>query len=204
MSRRRASPRGVPPPGVVLWLTGLSGAGKSTISRGVAAHLREQAVAHEVLDGDVVREGLCRDLGFSHEDRDENVRRIAWVANLLARNGVSVIVAAISPYAQARREARALVGPAFCEVHVHASAELCAQRDTKGLYARAHAGEISGLTGVDDPYQDPVSPDLVVDTANESPEQSVAHVISTLARHVGALDDAVQASGNSGSPSPNV
>ena len=147
--------------GFTLWFTGLSGAGKTTISRLLEGHLRERGSKLEILDGDVVRENLSKGLGFSKEDRDTNIRRIAFVADLLSRNGVPVITAAISPYAEIRDEARELMGDRFIEVYVKASVDTCAERDVKGLYAKAFSGEIKEFTGVSDPYEVPENPDWV-------------------------------------------
>jgi adenylylsulfate kinase len=169
--------------GFTLWFTGLSGAGKSTIANLVGARLEEGGRLVEYLDGDVVRTRLSKGLGFSKEDRDTNIERIGWVASRLTRHGAAVLVSAISPYEETRRKAREMVeefGP-FVEVFVHASVEECAKRDVKGLYARAFAGEISDLTGVNDPYEPPSSPELVVQTEEESPEESAQRVLDTLA-----------------------
>lgn len=163
--------------GYTLWFTGLSGAGKSTIAGLVERALRERGSPVEVLDGDVVRTSLSKGLGFSKEDRDVNVRRIAFVADLLSRNGVPVIIAAISPYREVRDEARALMGERFVEIHVKASVEECRRRDVKGLYREAAAGEVAQLTGVSDPYQEPLDPEVVLDTERESPEQSARKVL---------------------------
>lgn len=165
--------------GFTVWLTGLSGAGKSTIAEGLAEELRRRGLPVEVLDGDVVRKSLSKGLGFSREDRDENIRRIGFVAGLLARNGVAVIVAAISPYRSTRDEVRASLGD-FVEVHVDAPLEVCEKRDTKGLYAKARAGELKGFTGIDDPYEAPLSPEVVCRTGEESPTASVARVLTLL------------------------
>jgi len=166
--------------GFALWLTGLSGAGKSTIAGAVAARLRSEGVAVEVLDGDEVREHLSKGLGFSREDRDINVRRIAYVAKLLCRNGVAVITAAISPYRATREEARREIGDGFIEVYVNASLEECIRRDVKGLYNKAIAGAITSFTGVSDPYEPPTHPEVQVDTERETLEQSVEKVLDTL------------------------
>jgi adenylyl-sulfate kinase len=166
--------------GFTLWFTGLSGAGKTTISRLLEGHLRERGSKLEILDGDVVRENLSKGLGFSKEDRDTNIRRIAFVADLLSRNGVPVITAAISPYAEIRGEARELMGERFVEVYVKASVDTCAERDVKGLYAKAFAGEIKEFTGVSDPYEVPENPDFVCDTENESPEESAEKLLAYL------------------------
>ena len=172
--------------GLTLWFTGLSGAGKSTVARLVEPELRAAGRRVEVLDGDVVRTNLSRGLGFSREDRDTNVRRIAFVADLLSRNGVVVIVAAISPYRAVRDEARALMGARFVEVHVRASVDACAGRDVKGLYAKAFRGEIGEFTGVSDPYEEPADPELVLDTELEQPEASAARVLSLVDARLGA------------------
>ncbi len=166
--------------GFTLWFTGLSGAGKTTISHIVETELRDRGSRVEVLDGDVVRENLSKGLGFSKEDRDTNIRRIAFVADLLSRNGVPVITAAISPYRELRDEARQLMGDRFIEVFVKASVEVCAERDVKGLYEKAFKGEIKEFTGVSDPYEPPLSAELTLDTEHESPEDSAAKILSLL------------------------
>lgn len=165
-----------------VWFTGLSGAGKSTISRAVAEELESRGLTVELLDGDAVRRHLSSELGFSKEDRDTNVERIGWVASRLVRAGAVVVVAAISPYREARRVARELVEEhgAFVEVHVSTSLEDCMSRDTKGLYARALAGDVPDFTGVSDPYEVPEAPELRVDTADAEPEASVALVLERL------------------------
>jgi adenylyl-sulfate kinase len=166
--------------GFTLWFTGLSGAGKTTISTIVEDQLRERGSRVEVLDGDVVRENLSKGLGFSKEDRDTNIRRIAFVADLLSRNGVPVITAAISPYRELRDEARDLMGDRFIEVFVKASVEVCAERDVKGLYEKAFKGEIKEFTGVSDPYEPPLNPELTLDTEHQTPEESAAQILSLL------------------------
>jgi adenylylsulfate kinase len=167
--------------GFTLWLTGLPRSGKSTVASLIAGRLRAGGVKRiEVLDGDVVREGLCRDLGFSRADRTENIRRITFVSKLLTRNGVVVIVAAISPYREDRELAREEI-QSFVEVWCKASVDACAARDYKGLYEKARRGEIDNLTGVNDPYEEPDDADLVLDTENESPEQSADRVMEVLA-----------------------
>src|SRR5512132_775311 len=166
--------------GFTLWFTGLSGAGKTTISHLVETELRARGSRVEVLDGDVIRENLSKGLGFSKEDRDTNIRRIAFVANLLSRNGVPVITAAISPYEALRGEARELMGERFIEVYVKASVETCADRDVKGLYKKAFAGEIKEFTGVSDPYEQPKAPEITLDTETYEPDESAAHVIAYL------------------------
>jgi adenylyl-sulfate kinase len=166
--------------GFTLWFTGLSGAGKTTISHLVETELRDRGSRVEVLDGDVVRENLSKGLGFSKEDRDTNIRRIAFVADLLSRNGVPVITAAISPYRELRDEARELMGDRFIEVFVKASVEVCADRDPKGLYEKAFAGEIKEFTGVSDPYEEPLNAELTLDTENETPEESAGKILALL------------------------
>ena len=170
--------------GATLWFTGLSGAGKSTIAQIVESELRERGYKVEVLDGDVVRTNLSKGLGFSKEDRDTNIRRIAFVADLLSRNGVVAITAAISPYREIRDEARELMGDRFIEIYVKASVEECARRDVKGLYEKAMRGELKEFTGVSDPYEEPLDPELVCDTETESPEESAAKVIAFLEARV--------------------
>lgn len=165
--------------GVTLWFTGLSGAGKSTISRGVDKELRERGCQVELLDGDVVRQNLTKDLGFSKEDRDENIRRIGFVAHLLTRNNVIVLVSAISPYREVREEVRQRIGD-FVEVYVNAPLAVCEERDVKGLYKKARAGQIPHFTGIDDPYEPPLNPTLECRTDLESLEESVNKVLQTL------------------------
>lgn len=165
--------------GFTVWLTGLSGAGKSTIARGLAAALRERGRRVEVLDGDEVREQLNQGLGFTREDRDTNVRRIAYVAKLLTRNGVVVIIAAISPYQAARDEARRQIG-AFVEIYVRCSLDELVRRDVKGLYARALRGEIANFTGISDPYEEPLAAEIVIDTEGEDAQASVAAILDSL------------------------
>jgi len=172
--------------GRVLWLTGLSGSGKSTVALLVERELRARGERVEVLDGDVIRQNLSKGLGFSKEDRDTNIRRIAFVADVLARNGVCVLVAAISPYRATRDEARALMADRFIEVYLKASVTECARRDTKGLYAKALRGELPGFTGVSDPYEEPLAPDLVLETECETPAESAAKVLAVVERHAGA------------------
>jgi adenylylsulfate kinase len=166
--------------GFTLWLTGLSGAGKSTLAAAVGGELRRRGLPVEILDGDEVRQHLSKGLGFSREDRDTNIRRIGYVAKLLSRNGVAVIAAAISPYRAVREEVRREIGR-FVEVYVRASLAACIRRDTKGLYRRALAGEIAQFTGVSDPYEEPLAPELVVDTERESVAESAARVLARLA-----------------------
>ncbi len=169
--------------GFTLWLTGLSGAGKSTIAGQITPLLRERGLSVEVLDGDEVRTNLSKGLGFSKEDRDTNIRRIGYVARLLSRNGVVAITAAISPYREIRDEVRAAVeadGAGFVEVFVRCTLEELTRRDVKGLYEKALRGEIQNFTGVSDPYEEPLSPEVVVDSSLESEEESVARIISML------------------------
>ena len=167
-------------PGFTIWFTGLSGGGKTTISHIVSDELTDRGSKLEILDGDVVRENLSKGLGFSKEDRDTNIRRIAFVADLLSRNDVPVITAAISPYRDIRDEARAMMGDRFIEVYVEASVDACAERDVKGLYKKAFAGEIKEFTGVSDPYEEPLNPEVVLKTEEESPEESAAKLIAYL------------------------
>lgn len=168
--------------GFVLWFTGLSGAGKSTLSQLVEEKLLERGVNTEVLDGDEVRTNLSKGLGFSKEDRDTNIRRIGYVAKLLARNGACAITAAISPYKAIRDEVRKGVEErsTFVEAYLECPLDKCIQRDVKGLYKKALAGEIKNFTGVSDPYEAPESPEVVIHTGEELPEQSCARVIKTL------------------------
>ncbi|MFI5957012.1 adenylyl-sulfate kinase [Cryptosporangium sp. NPDC051539] len=172
-----------PTPGATVWFTGLPSAGKTTTANAVGERLRAAGYRVEVLDGDAVREHLSAGLGFSREDRDTNVARIGFVAELLARNGVLVLAAVISPFASARDEVRArhrASGTAFLEVHVATPVEVCSVRDVKGLYARQRAGEISGLTGVDDVYEAPASPELVLRTESSALDASVDAVLAAL------------------------
>lgn len=174
---------GISHKGFTLWLTGLSGAGKSTLSHHISELFREQGYKVEVLDGDEVREHLSRGLTFSKEDRDINIRRIGWVARVLARNGVIAITAAISPYRDVRDEVRKLHeenGVPFVEVYVEATVEALAERDVKGLYKKALAGEIKNFTGVSDPYEPPLNPEVNVHTDTQTLEQSLADVLQYL------------------------
>jgi adenylyl-sulfate kinase len=171
--------------GFVVWFTGLSGAGKSTLSVPIASRLRDLGRKVEVLDGDEVRTHLSKGLGFSKEDRDTNIRRIGFVAELLARNGVTAITAAISPYRDVRDEVRGKItrhGAGFCEVYVECPIEVLAERDVKGLYKKALAGEVKNFTGVSDPYEAPVSPDVVVRSDREKVDESVEKIMTTLKR----------------------
>ena len=169
--------------GGTVWLTGLPSSGKTTIAQGLAQVLRTAGHRVQVLDGDEVRAALSAELGFSKEDRDTNVRRVGYVAGLLAQHGVTVLVPVIAPYAVSRaavRELHAAQGVAYVEVHVATSVELCASRDVKGLYARQAAGDLKGLTGVDDPYEPPIDPDLRIDTQGQSVEESVLRLRALL------------------------
>lgn len=166
--------------GFTIWFTGLSGAGKTTIADAIEPLLRERGITKlEKLDGDVVRTHLSKGLGFSKEDRDTNIRRIGWVAEVLTRNGVCVLASAISPYREIRDEVRAHVGN-FVEVHVHCSLEELTRRDVKGLYEKAIKGEIKNFTGVSDPYEEPLNADVVVDSEKEELGESVAKVMAKL------------------------
>jgi adenylylsulfate kinase len=165
--------------GVVIWFTGLSGSGKSTIAHVVEEALVDAGIPVEMLDGDIVRENLSKGLGFSKQDRDINIRRIAFVAHLLQRNGVFVITAAISPYRAIRDEGRAMIKD-FVEVFADAPLDVCEQRDVKGLYAKARAGEIKEFTGIDDPYEPPLKPEVVCRTDRESVEESARKVLEKL------------------------
>jgi adenylylsulfate kinase len=165
--------------GFTVWFTGLSGAGKSTLAEMVFHELSRRGMKAELLDGDVVRTNLSKGLGFSKEDRDTNILRIGFVANLLSRNGVAAIISAISPYREARGQVRAQIRD-FVEVYVYATVEECAKRDVKGLYEKALRGEIKGFTGVDDPYEPPQSPEIYLDTMTQSPVQSLQQILDRL------------------------
>jgi adenylylsulfate kinase len=169
--------------GFVLWFTGLSGAGKTTLSTRIAEKLRAHGLNVEILDGDELRTNISKGLGFSKEDRDTNIRRIGYVSRLLARNGVAVIAAAISPYREVRDEVRGAVsgnGAAFIEVFAKCSIDVLAERDVKGLYKKAFAGELQEFTGVSDPYEEPLDPEVVVETDRESIEVSVARILDVI------------------------
>jgi adenylyl-sulfate kinase len=168
--------------GFTLWLTGLSGAGKTTIAIALEAKLRERGVRIERLDGDIVRESLTRDLGFSKEDRDKNIERVTFVAKLLSRNGVGIIASFISPYQETRDFVRSQTTN-FIEVFVDAPLDVCADRDVKGLYAKAFAGEIPNFTGVSDPYEAPQSPEIVVHTHQETIAESADKILAYLETH---------------------
>jgi len=176
------------PKGFTVWFTGLSGSGKSTIAEMLYHELQARNRRVEILDGDVVRQNLSKGLGFSKEDRDTNILRIGFVAELLTRNGVATICCPISPYKETRDKCREMIGD-FVEVYVHATIEeLAANRDPKGLYKRALAGEIQNFTGISDPYEVPENPELVVDTMVEGPEESLQHVLDKLAE-LGYIED---------------
>ncbi|MBI3317437.1 MAG: adenylyl-sulfate kinase [Candidatus Omnitrophica bacterium] len=165
--------------GVTLWFTGLPSSGKSTIARIIERQFRKWNLKVELLDGDVIRTHLSKGLGFSKEDRDANIKRIGFVCQLLTRNDVIAIASAISPYREVRDFNRRMIGN-FVEVFVKASVEECEKRDVKGLYKKAKAGEIKGFTGVDDPYEEPLNPEVICDTENETPEGSAEKVIRRL------------------------
>ena len=176
--------------GFTVWFTGLSGSGKSTIAEMLYHELQAREMKVEILDGDVVRQNLSKGLGFSKEDRDTNIMRIGFVADLLTRNGVATICCPISPYKETRDACRRLIGE-FVEVFVYATVdEIAEHRDPKGLYKKARAGEIKNFTGVDDPYEAPEDPELVIDTMSEEPAQSMQHVLDVLAE-LGYIGDAL-------------
>lgn len=168
--------------GFTIWITGLSGSGKSTVTALLERHLRARGLRVEVLDGDVVRSHLTKGLGFTREDRDENVRRVGWICELLSRNDVVAIAAVISPYRAVRDEVRQRIGR-FVEVYMEAPLEVLAARDVKGLYRRAMAGEIEQFTGVSDPYEQPLAPEVTCHSdGRETPEQSAEKIMATLER----------------------
>jgi adenylylsulfate kinase len=169
--------------GFTVWLTGLSGAGKSTIAERLSQEFERIGRVTDVLDGDVVRTHLSKGLTFSREDRDTNIARIAFVCSLLVRHGAAVISAAISPFAQARNDARKQIGNGFIEVYVRCSLDELVRRDVKGLYAKALRGEIANFTGVSDPYEAPEHPEIIVDTEHETAEESVAKILAYLEAH---------------------
>jgi len=166
--------------GFTLWFTGLSGAGKTTVSEIVESELKQRGLRVEVLDGDIVRTNLSKGLGFSRDDRDTNILRIGFVADLLTRNGVGVIVSAISPFKEVRDQVRRNIGEDFIEIFVDAPLEVCAERDVKGLYKKAFAGEIPQFTGVSDPYEPPAAPELHIKTNEEEPHESSRRVLLKL------------------------
>jgi adenylyl-sulfate kinase len=165
--------------GFTVWFTGLSGSGKSTLAEMLVDVLEERGHRYELLDGDVVRTHLSKGLGFSKEDRDANILRIGWVAERLTYHGAAVVCSAISPYREARDQVRAAI-PAFVEVFVSCPVDVCAQRDIKGLYEKAFRGEITGFTGVDDPYEPPENAEVVVETDRMSPEECLERIVSKL------------------------
>ncbi|NEP11751.1 MAG: adenylyl-sulfate kinase [Symploca sp. SIO2C1] len=165
--------------GATVWFTGLSGAGKTTITQALAENLRSQGCKLEILDGDIVRENLTKGLGFSKADRDENIRRIGFVSQLLTKHGVIVLVSAISPYREIREEVKEKIGD-FVEVYVNAPLAVCEGRDVKGLYKRARSGEIKSFTGIDDPYEAPLNPTIECRTDQEELSESVAKVVNKL------------------------
>jgi len=169
--------------GFVIWLTGLPASGKTTIARRLGEYLRSKGLKVELLDGDEVRRWLSPEAGFSREDRERHLRRVAYVSKLLARNGVAVIASFVSPYRSVRRNARKTIedeGLRFIEVYVKCSLEECIKRDPKGLYRRALKGEIKDMTGVQDPYEEPLNPEVTVDSENEGPDRCVGKIISKL------------------------
>jgi adenylylsulfate kinase len=165
--------------GATLWFTGLSSSGKTTLGRAVYTQLLSRGYRVEMLDGDEMRRSLCSDLGFSKKDRDENIRRIGFLAELLTRHGITVIVCAISPYGAIRQEIRRSLG-AFVEVYVNAPLEVCEHRDVKGLYRKARAGEIKSFTGIDDPYEPPTSPEVECQTHLETIEESMEKILKAI------------------------
>lgn len=166
--------------GCVVWLTGLPGAGKSTIAKILADNMRNHDLRVEILDGDEVRKNLSPELGFSKQDRETHARRVVYISKLLSRNGIITIVALISPFREFRQYARDMIGKDFIEVWVKASSETCRKRDPKGLYKKVEEGKISNMTGVQDPYEPPLNPELVLETEKEKPEESAAHVLDYL------------------------
>lgn len=176
--------------GVTIWFTGLPSSGKSTIARILEKRFRQQGLRCELLDGDVIRTNLSKGLGFSREDRDLNIKRIGFVAHLLTRNDVIAIAAAISPFREVRDYNRKLIGN-FVEVYVKCPVDECEKRDVKGLFKKARAGEIKGFTGVDDPYEEPLHPEVILETAKESAEESADRVIRKL-EELGYLNSAAK------------
>ena len=168
--------------GVTLWFTGLSGSGKTTVARRVHELLQSRHILSERLDGDVVRQSLCRDLGFSREDRDKNIERVTFVSQILTRNGVVVLSCFISPYRAMRDNARHLIGD-FLEIYVRTPLDVLVERDVKGMYAKAIAGEIKQFTGISDPYEEPLNPEIVVNTAEQTLDESVNQILAYLESH---------------------
>jgi len=175
-------------PGATLWFTGLSGSGKTTVSNILEETLKRSGYKVEVLDGDVVRTNLSKGLGFSKEDRDINIKRIGFVCNLLTRNDVIAIAAAISPYREVRDSVREMIGDSFIEIFCECPLEVLVERDVKGLYKKALAGEIKNFTGVSDPYEEPVNPEITVFSGKETPEESAERIIQYLIEN-GYVDD---------------
>jgi adenylyl-sulfate kinase len=171
--------------GCTLWFTGMSGSGKSTLSTLLVARLRDMGLRVELLDGDVIRTQLCSDLGFSKADREENIHRIGFVCELLSRNGVIAVVAAISPYRAGRDEVRARVSR-FIEIYMGCPMDILIQRDVKGLYKKALAGEIMNFTGISDPYEPPLAPEITIDSSKETPETSLERILSHM-QHLGII-----------------
>ncbi|MDE1819677.1 MAG: adenylyl-sulfate kinase [Euryarchaeota archaeon] len=167
-------------PGFVLWMEGLSGSGKSTLSKTLAAKLHADGWNVEILDGDEVRQGLSPDLGFSRKDRETHAHRVSYVARVLSRNGVAVLVALITPYESSRKAARTSVGERFTEVYIKAPLDICQKRDVKGLYKKTQSGHVTQMTGVDDPFEEPANPDLVVDTSSDSVETCAGVILGHL------------------------
>lgn len=172
--------------GFVVWITGLPGSGKSTIAKGVERELKARGLRVEVFDGDEVRKNLSRGLGFSKEDRDTHNKRVIYVCKLLTRNEVNAIVSLISPYRSTRAYAREQL-PNLVEVYLECSIEECIRRDPKGLYKKALAGEINNMTGIQDPYEEPVNPEVTLNTENDPPQQNIRKVVQKL-QHLGYLD----------------
>ena len=169
--------------GLVIWLTGIPGSGKTTTARGLYEQLCKKGLRVEILDGDEVRENLSPELGFSRQDRDLNAKRVTYITRLLSRNGITTIVALVSPFRSTREYARLAIGSKFVEVWVKCSVETCSKRDVKGLYKKAFEGEITNLTGVQDSYEPPVNSDVVINTEFQNPEECVQQIVTALAKH---------------------
>lgn len=165
--------------GFTIWFTGMSGAGKTTLGKMLSDKMLSRGLKAERLDGDVVRRGLCRDLGYTAEDREKNIERVVFVAQILNRNGICVVASFITPYLRMRSYCREQLGQ-YVEIYVHCPLEVLIQRDGKGLYKRALAGELPGFTGISDPFEEPENPDLIIDTGRESPEESLAKILEIL------------------------
>ncbi|HMB71608.1 MAG TPA: adenylyl-sulfate kinase [bacterium] len=187
-------------PGFTIWFTGLPCSGKSTVSVILEETFRKERGMVEILDGDVIRTNLSKGLGFSREDRETNLLRIAFVCNLLTRNGVPAIAAAISPFDNVREQVRDMIGDGYVEVYTRCPVEKCIERDVKGMYKKALAGEIKGFTGVDDPFDEPEDPEVICDTDKETPEESAAKIVSYL-RSKGFLPAAAPGENGHGSQS---